>query len=83
MLGRLPGSDAPLWPLTTEQDTGYAMAEQALSAGVRLVLACGGYGTRPGADRARGSGTPLGVILLGTGNLLARRLGLTLNDAVA
>ena len=78
------GWEPPMWLATTTEDPGYGMAEQALGAGVDLVLACGGDGTaRAVLTVLAGSGTPLGVIPLGTGNLSARNLGLPLNDPLA
>ena len=78
------GWDAPLWLETTAEDSGHSMAAQALAEGVDLVLACGGDGTVNAVlNVLSGSGTPLGLIPTGTGNLLARSLGLPLNDPVA
>jgi len=39
------GWDEPLWLETTREDPGRGQAESAVSAGVDLVLACGGDGT--------------------------------------
>jgi diacylglycerol kinase (ATP) len=75
------GWDTPLWLETTAQDPGYALTEQALREGVTLVVACGGDGTmRAVLTVLAGSDTPLAVVATGTGNLLARNLGLPLND---
>lgn len=73
-----------LWLETTVEDPGQGAASQALDAGCTLVIAAGGDGTvRSVADRLGESGTPaadLGVVPLGTGNLLARNLGVPLGD---
>jgi YegS/Rv2252/BmrU family lipid kinase len=71
------GWDEPLWLETTREDPGRGQAESAVSAGVGLVLACGGDGTVTAcAEGVSGTGVPLAVVPLGTGNLLARNLGL-------
>ena len=49
----------------------------ALDAGVDLVVAAGGDGTvRLVAGELAGTGIPLGIVPAGTGNLLARNLGI-------
>jgi diacylglycerol kinase family enzyme len=80
------GWDEPLWMETTPEDPGRGQAESAVSAGMDLVLACGGDGTVTAcAEGISGSGVPLGIIPLGTGNLLARNIGLPmgLDEALA
>lgn len=74
------------WVETSADDPGRAMAEQALTDGVDLIIAAGGDGTvRVVAETVSGSGTPLALVPLGTGNLLARNLELPLaiEEAVA
>src|ERR1700744_2037965 len=81
-----PGGHEPLWLETTREDPGRGQAESAVSAGVDLVLACGGDGTVTAcAEGITGTGGPLAIIPMGTGNLLARNLGLPMgtDDALA
>ncbi len=70
----------PLWRETSAGDPGQGLVEAALRDGVDLVLASGGDGTIAACVAAlAGSGIPLGVLPAGTGNLLARNLGLPLS----
>ena len=70
------GWGEPLWQETTPDDPGQGQAEAAVSAAVDLLIACGGDGTVTAcAEGVVGTGVPLAVIPLGTGNLLARNVG--------
>lgn len=76
---REEGWAPPLYIETTEDDPGYAMAEQALSEGADVVIAAGGDGTvRAVAEALATKDTPMGIIPMGTGNLLARNLDMVL-----
>lgn len=80
------GWDEPLWLETTAEDPGRGQGESAVSAGADLVLACGGDGTVTAcAEGVCGTGVPLAIIPMGTGNLLARNIGLPmgLDEALA
>lgn len=70
----------PLWLETTAEDPGRAMTKQALDAGVELVLAAGGDGTiRVVAAVLAGTDVAMGILPVGTGNLLARNLSIPLD----
>jgi YegS/Rv2252/BmrU family lipid kinase len=76
----------PLWLETRPDDTGERLTREAVRSGVDLVLASGGDGTITACvGGVAGSGVPLGVLPCGTGNLLARNLGLplSLDEALA
>ena len=77
------GWPEPLWLLTTPEDPGCGMAQQAVDAGAEVVFACGGDGTVMAcAAVLAGTGVALAVIPSGTGNLLATNLDLPI-DVVA
>lgn len=78
------GWEPPTFYQTTADDAGVAMSEAALSAGTDMLLAAGGDGTvRVVCSELARTGVPLGIVPLGTGNLLARNLGLPLRTAEA
>lgn len=69
------------WYSTRSTDSGISAAREAVAAGAAVVVVAGGDGTvRAAAEVLRGSETPLALIPSGTGNLLARNLGVPLND---
>ncbi|MDR2454428.1 MAG: NAD(+)/NADH kinase [Bifidobacteriaceae bacterium] len=74
------GLGEPLWLETTIDSPGTRQAaEAARQAGVSTVVAAGGDGTvRAVAAGLAGQGVPMGVVPLGTANLLARNLKLPL-----
>ncbi|MFJ4963835.1 diacylglycerol kinase family protein [Streptomyces sp. NPDC088729] len=69
---------------TTARETGGGQTAEAVRGGAGLVVVCGGDGTvRAVADALAGTGVPMVLVPCGTGNLLARNLGLPLGPADA
>ncbi|GAB3705734.1 bifunctional phosphatase PAP2/diacylglycerol kinase family protein [Mariniluteicoccus flavus] len=78
------GWDRPIWLETTRHDPGHQMTEVAVRKQVDLVLGAGGDGTiRVVCDGLADTGIPFGIIPAGTGNLLARNLGIPLDELSA
>lgn len=78
------GWDRALWLETTSEDPGRAMTEQAVREKVDLVLGAGGDGTiRVICSGLARTGIPFGLIPAGTGNLLARNIGIPLDEVAA
>ncbi len=74
------GLTEPLWLETTVEDPGGGQVRTALEKGASVVIAAGGDGTvRAVAEGLAGTGTPMGIMPMGTGNLLARNLDLPLS----
>ncbi len=76
---RQRGRPEPLVLETTVDDPGEQMVRRAVEQGAELVLSAGGDGTVMAVSRGlAGSEVPLGLLPMGTGNLLARNLSLPL-----
>jgi YegS/Rv2252/BmrU family lipid kinase len=70
---------------TRDADDLGTVVRERLARGAGLVIAIGGDGTVSAvADALAGSGTPMGILPMGTANVLARELGIPLDvDAAA
>ncbi|MSS45561.1 diacylglycerol kinase [Cutibacterium sp. WCA-380-WT-3A] len=74
----------PVFLATTPSDYGEGLARKAVDEGAELVLALGGDGTiRHVAAGLANTGVPMGILGMGTGNLLARNLNLPHTDLTA
>jgi YegS/Rv2252/BmrU family lipid kinase len=74
------GWNEPIWFETTVEDPGYGQATAALHEEVDLIIAAGGDGTvRAVCEEVARTGVAVGILPHGTGNLLARNLGIPLN----
>ena len=71
----------PLWLGTTVDDPGAGMCAEAATEQSEVVIVCGGDGTVMACVTAlAGTDMPLALLPAGTGNLLARNLGIPLDD---
>ncbi len=78
------GWEPPMWLETEADDPGARVARVARKRKVDLVLVAGGDGTvRTVCAALAESGIPIGILPVGTGNLLARNLGVPLDLADA
>lgn len=69
-----------LWLETEADDPGHAAARRARRRHVDLVIVAGGDGTvRTVCGAMAGTGTPIAILPVGTGNLLARNLSIPLD----
>lgn len=74
---RRHGWGSSRWHKTDRADSGRSAAQEALAGGPSVVVVAGGDGTvRAVAEVIHGTGTPMALLPVGTGNLLARNLGL-------
>ena len=79
-VAELSGWTEPIWLETTIEDPGHGQATAALHEEVDLIIAAGGDGTvRAVCEEVARTGVAVGILPHGTGNLLARNLGIPLN----
>ena len=72
------------WYETSADDSGRAAAELAIADDPAVVIVAGGDGTvRAVSEVIQSRSIPLALVPAGTGNLLARDLGIPLNDVAA
>jgi diacylglycerol kinase (ATP) len=75
------GWEEPVFFETTAEDPGFSQVQAALAHKPDVVLVGGGDGTvRVVAESLARTGVAMGLIPLGTGNLLARNVDLDVND---
>ena len=79
-VAEISGWTEPLWFETSVEDPGHGQANAALHEEVDLIVAAGGDGTvRAVCEEVARTGVAVGILPHGTGNLLARNLGIPLN----
>lgn len=77
----LHGWEESRWYETSGEDSGRGAAKEAFAGDPAVIIVAGGDGTvRTVAEAGQEGRTPLALLPAGTGNLLARNLGLPLND---